>query len=210
VTRAALRPPPQDRVPVEFIGAARVLRDKIAAAHAVIEQRTETLIASFRPRDNFTPFPKRAMIERLLRRLRAQRSLARLRLVSSYKDGKLQLAELRAEPARVTLPRWGAAELSILISMRTLAIRPPAFAQMALPMAFVGIHALSRRFQRGEDRSDAAVLRDLEALGRSWRTAVEGTIEFAVPAPGGGRWIGAQHLLGEAPVLAVRTFVVSE
>jgi hypothetical protein len=184
-----------------------VLREKITSAHALAEEAAEKLIAPFRSRPGFTPMPQHKMLDRLLRRYRAQRSLARLRLISKFEDGKLQLIELRAEPSRVTLPGWDGAELAVTVTLRTLAIKPPAFSQTTLPMACVGLHALARRFQRGADRSERAVLRDLEALGRGWRAAVAGTVEFAVPAPGGGRWIGAQHLLGEVPVLAVRTFV---
>jgi hypothetical protein len=192
---------------MEFVGLARQLRTKVAEAHARYETAAEALITPFRPRPGFTPMPRRAMLERLLRRYRAQRSLSRLRLISKFEDGKFQIIELRAEPSRMTLPGWEDAELAVTVSLHALVIRPPAFSQLTLPLACVGLHALARRFQRGADRTDRTVLCDIEALGRGWRTAVQGTMEFEVPAPGGGRWIGAQHLLGEVPVLAVRTFI---
>jgi hypothetical protein len=86
-------------------------------------------------------------------------------------------------------------------------LQPPRFEERHLVLATVGLHALARRYERGEDLSDFSVLRDLAGFRRRWRRIVEAeTDEFEVPTSTGGRWIGATMVYEGDQVLAVRTF----
>jgi hypothetical protein len=74
-----------------------------------------------------------------------------------------------------------------------------------MPLAFVGLHALARRYERGAARDDLPVLRDLAPLGRSWGKAIQGGDDFAIEAPAGGRWVGAVMQAGGVPVSMAAT-----
>ena len=198
--------PPPGRVPVEFIGRARLLRDKIAAAHAGHEAAAEALISPFRPRPGWRPMPRRAMLDRLGRRWQRLPGLGRLRCVAKFAAGKLQIAEIRLAPSQIAMAAWGSeGELAVAILCRLIVVKPPSFSEVIVPFVHVGLHALARRLERSGDREDAAVLQDLGPLARSWRDTIGGD-EFEIPA-GSGKWIGAVMMAGETPVMVVRTYV---
>jgi hypothetical protein len=77
-------------------------------------------------------------------------------------------------------------------------------------IADVGLHALSRRFQRGWTADDRSVLIDLAPLGTGWARAIKAGPEFRIAAPlGQGSWLGTVSEVADRPlkVLLVRTFV---
>src|SRR5437764_14911833 len=111
--------------------------------------------------------PRQAHLAALHRRWRALPAFGRMRLTSKFDKGRLRITEMRVEPDRISLPGWDSGELALAIVLRMLTIRPPAFSQRMMPLAFIGLHALARRYERGAARDDAAVLRDLAPLGRS-------------------------------------------
>jgi hypothetical protein len=195
------------RVPVEWIGQARLLRSGVAASSTVIDAATEALIAPFRPRPGFTPMPQRRMLDRLARRWRALPNANRIRFSSKFEERKLVLLDVRVEPGRISLPGWSEGELALSLILRTTMLKPPAFFEVALPLAHVGLHAIARRFQRGIDRAAVAVLRDLAPLAQAWPATIDGGQEFEIPTGTGGRWIGAVMQAAEVPVLLVRTFI---
>ena len=140
---------------------------------------------------------------------RALPATGRLLLTAEFNpkpEPKLLIAEVRCVPTRLVLPDWDADELALSIWLRSIRIRPPECRETTTFLAVVGLHALARRFERGERRADAAVLRDLAPVGRGYPAAVAAGVEFAIPA-GTGRWIGAVMQASGAPVLAVRTFL---
>jgi hypothetical protein len=195
-----------DRVPVECVGQARLLRSRISASTSAADEATEALIVPFRPRPGFTPMPQRRMLDRLARRWRALPAGNRICVSSTFEAKKLTMLDVRVEPSRISLPGWADGELALALVLRTIMLKPPAFFEVTVPLAQVGLHAIGRRFERGVDRSAAAVLRDLAPLACAWPTTIEGGREFTVPVGAGGRWIGAV-MQAEAPVLVVRTFV---
>ncbi len=205
---AAPAPQPHSgaKVPVEFIGRARALRTAMAAADAEFEAAADRLLTPFRPRPGFSPVPRHAHLDRLARRWRALPTAGRLRRVVNSDPGDLQIAELRAAPFAMIFPGWDADELAITVVLRAVRIAPPDFAESTLNLTAIGLHALARRYQRGTDRRDAAVLADLP-LGRHFGAHVRRGGDFAIPPPRGGRWIGAVMETGGAPLLVVRTFV---
>jgi hypothetical protein len=198
-------------VPVEFVGLARRYRSKIAVAHSHAEPAAERLIEPYRPRSGFEPWPRLTMLERLSRRWRALPTGNRVPSASRYAAGKVEIADLWLTPARISLPTWADDELALCLTLRVIEIAPPDFSDTSLTVATVGLHALARRYERGVGRTDAAVLRDLLALGpgylSTFREEVEAGADFAIPLPCGGIWIGAATELDGNPLLGVRTFV---
>jgi hypothetical protein len=198
-------PPPTGRVPVEWIGRARALRKRIAAAHPNTEATTEALIFPLRPRPDFAPQYGPRMLHLAASRWRALPDLGRLRLVARLEAGKLDLAELRLVPSRIDAARWSEDEPALGVMLRTVAVAPPTFEEKALLIVGVGLHALARRYERGADRADRAVLADLLPIAVGYPALIRARGEFAVPVRGGGRWIGAVSA-GDAVAL-VRTFL---
>jgi len=135
-------------------------------------------------------------------------SLSRLSAAAGFVDGKLKLGETRCAASRLRFTAWGGSEPepAIAILMTAVFSQPPHFAYEQSLIADVGLHALARRYERGEGRDDDAVLRDLAVLAHGHAAAVAAGGEFQIPA-GGGRWIGSTTLVKDTLVLAVRTFV---
>jgi hypothetical protein len=154
--------------------------------------------------------PSHDHLARLARRWRALPPYGRLRSIVRPEPGKLQIAEMRAFPYRLTLPGWdqGEDELAVAVVLRIVVIRPPTtFIDNETIVAVAGLHALARRFERGAPRTDAAVMRDLTTCGAAWRDTVTAGGEFALPASA-GRWRGAVMATeAGAPLLAVRTYL---
>jgi hypothetical protein len=195
------------KVPVEFIGQARTLRGRIAAAHAAREAAAERMLAPFRPTERFTPYPRYRLLRVLAAAWRVLPDPGRLFLEADAHGGKLRITEIRAAPSRLILPGWEADEPALSLVLRDVRIEVPAYRETTATLAIVGLHALARRFERGSGRGDVAIMRALAPLGRAYPGAIKGGGEFAIEAAGGGRWIGAVMMQGTAPVLAVRTFV---
>jgi len=198
------RPASRTLVPFEYIGVARALRNKIVAAKAT--GAAAKLLAPFRPRPGFTPFPTHRRMYRLCQSWVDLPDAGRLSFVANLREGRLRVAELRVVPARIRFEGWDDDELALSLRSMAAICAPPAFTCAETLIADVGLHALARRFERGNDRNEATVLRDLSPLAHAHR-AVGG--KFAIPATSGGSWVGAVTTVAGQPVLAVRTFVSS-
>jgi hypothetical protein len=189
----------------EFAAAARALRQRLAAAATARRAAAEELLAPFRPRPGFTPFPSKEHLARLQHRWRALPAFGRLRLRIKQERATLELGELRAAPAAVHLPDWDgdAVEAAVAIEVFVLVIKPPLFWETTTTLASVGAHALARRYRRGFDNSETAVLRDLARLGAAAPAAIRAGGECDLPAG----WRGAVWRTANGPLVAVRTFL---
>jgi hypothetical protein len=76
-------------------------------------------------------------------------------------------------------------------------------------VASVSLHALARRYQRGFNTTDAAILSELRELALRHEEIVEAMGEFSLPGDGGS-WVGsvARTQVDDMwePTLTVRTF----
>jgi hypothetical protein len=189
-------------VPVEFIGRARALRRRVAAEHEAFEAAAERMVAPLRPRPGFRPVPRHVLMRALLTAFRRRLRAGRLALSAEFAGGGLTLTDLRLAPAGVSSDAWAEDEPAVAIVAYRLCIRPPAFSETGALVCTVGLHALARRYERGADRTDDAVIADLGCLARLLPDALRRGGEFDISAPG-GRWIGAVD--GASPI--VRTFV---
>ena len=75
----------------------------------------------------------------------------------------------------------------------------------------VSLHALARRFQRGFDTTDGAILSELRELALRHTSIIKASSDFSV-AFDGGCWVGevARTETFAAPVLAIRTFTPAD
>jgi hypothetical protein len=212
---AASRPEPtgcgrrSSAVPVEFIGKARMLRDRIARAYDAWSAAADQLTAPLRPSGGFTPVFTRQSIAVTAARWRNLPQWGRLRPVASTNDrDRLSLGELRLIPFRTVMEAWDADELSVAIAAVSVGMaRPSIFGLDLRLLAIVGLHALARRFERGADRRDLAVLRDLLPIIPAAPGILRAGGECEIAAADGGRWIGSRMGCDGRPVIGLRTFV---
>jgi hypothetical protein len=209
---AQQRPDPAvGRVPVEFVGRARLLRDRIAEPAIDWAVGSVDLLAPFAGA-NSSPMSRRTLLSRLPASWRALPDVGRLGL-GIHRGAPLTIFEARCIPYAVGRDGWSGDELSVAVVVRRVEVRlrpQPEVSDVAPIVAVVGLHGLARRYERGSDATDGAVLRDLAALTdrRRWRTGMrDSRSEFDVPVADGGCWRGAATMLDDKPVLAVRTFV---
>ncbi len=172
-------------VPAEFLGRARLLRDKISVAHQTWLDAAVDLTAPLMPRGNFTPTFTKQSLRVTRARWRDLPEWGRLGIAAVNGGDELKIAETRLAPFAVTMPEWANdAELCVAIQLCALEMVLPAhFTTKIRAIAVVGLHGLARRFERGIDRSDKSVLRDLSVFGKSWSEAVRSPDgEFAIRA----------------------------
>src|ERR1700722_6824050 len=98
-------------VPVEFIGLARSLRNRVVAARA--DGAADRLLKPFPPRPGFPPSPSHKLMHRLAWDWCALPDVGRLSHIANLKEGRLALAELRVVPARIRFPDWDDDELAL-------------------------------------------------------------------------------------------------
>jgi hypothetical protein len=204
---------PGPRVPPEFIGRARVLRDRLALPAATWAAGSRELLRPFAGPKNTNYLRRRTLLARLPDDWRRLPALGCLDLRFTTRARVLDIIETRAIPYRVHTEGWHDDELAIALLRRHVRVRgdrrPPAVDQASRIFAVIGMHALARRYARGFDCADASVLRDLGALAEraSWRTGIRGrAAELDVPVAD-GCWRGSAAKLDGLPVLSIRTYV---
>ena len=197
------------RVPFEFLGRARTLRAEIAAADtialAAAERVAAPLCARLRRRPDRDQRP--GMLIDAARGWRTTiPATGRLDLTIDLVGKRLRIDETRLGPARFRCDEWG--EVGLAISNWFLDVAPGHVRVDHLPLAYLSLHALARRIERG----GPAVADDLEQLGQFCAAPGEPGGMFQVPAAEGW-WVGAAADVdvggGETVrMLVVRTFLV--
>jgi hypothetical protein len=175
------------------VGRARVLRNRIIEPHKLFDEVAEKLIAPLRPRARFTPVPRHKVLQHIVTCWREYLNFGRLNLIAEFTGGKLDIVDLRVAPDEVTGAEWqgGDPEPALSVLLYALNIAPAVFKETEAVLAVVGLHALARRYERGTDRSDTAVLADLIPLARQAPELMKRDGKFEVVLPdGSGRWLG--------------------
>jgi hypothetical protein len=211
IATAARPPDPGSYVSAEWRGRARALRNRVAAAHAEWERAAMALTGPLCARDGFAPsFTKGSLRLLQARWTNLPQAWGRLRNpVSAIAGGTLSIAELRAVDFRAAMTAWNGDELSIAVALVSVTMTlPSSFSFSSKTLALIGLHALARRYGRGADRRDLAVVMDMLpiAIGAPAILRVGGDFEIAA---GDGRWIGQRMALDGQPIVAVRTYVAS-
>jgi hypothetical protein len=198
-------------LPAEFRGLARQFRATLAASDWLVARVIADIIRPLRSRAERHPVARRQM---LLGAVRQWRELmpeqGRLDLAVETGRNRLNLVELRASAGNLQLAQWqGGMEIAVVVQSIELAAAPGVLHVETKVLAAVGLHGLARRYQRGGNRSAAAIYADLMLLGRAHAELARAGGAFSVPTMG-GKWAGAVFRFqdGEAvaPVLAARTY----
>jgi hypothetical protein len=198
-------------VPVEFIGKARKLRNAIVDSYADYIAASEHLLLPFREsRSGRPPRTSQKHLIRLGQNWKRLPGKGRLRCLPAWLDGTVSIHDLRLAPATLNLKGWAPDETEpgLMLVLRSFALRPGEQLFEERPLAILGLHAIARRFERG-DRNEHQVIADTLPLGRAFPQQLRsGEVEFEIPAPSGGRWIGAMMQFAGRPILTVRTYIV--
>jgi hypothetical protein len=197
---------PPGRVPAEYVGRARALRQKISKASIGDADKTLRFIKPLAPRPGWPTPSTPDWLDIHALGYQAQKLPTRLAIVADVKNGRLKVGELRLRASRMRFPDWGQGnEPSIAILLKMVTSNP--FHAEESILADCGLHALARRIERGRPNDEAAVLRDMKALADGFRSALLKGGEFAVSTPSGGQWLGSMTLVNGKSMMAVRTFV---
>ena len=205
-------------MPAEFVGKARAFRSRIADADAVaiqiIQQTTQQLIE----RQRRHPVPRTDTLASIARAWRVQvPAFGRASQEITLERKSLSIVEVRTCPQHYRAATWkdDALEPGLIVVRVSLAIAPHEKLSLAMhTLAAISLHGLGRRYQRGADTSDAAIIADIRALAAAHERLVKlpEDTRFDVALPG-GRWLGtvldvrAAASGGVDRILSGRTFV---
>jgi len=209
-------------VPAEFTGKARVLHAAIAGE----DEPTGRLVAALadritdRIKQRRNPIPRADTLKAVAYAWRhTMPPRSRLALDISLERKSLRIHEMRLSSSEYRSAAWDDdnRERGLVIMAIELEAAPFHYQFTTSTLAHISQHAIARRLQRGRGGGEAAVLRDLRALGEAHPGLVDRPdgAEFVVPAGGGG-WRGAvqttRDRAAKAPgkLLLVRTFLADE
>lgn len=206
-------------VPRAFLGLARDLRRRLAAADALVPAALEAALLPLRTRLKRRPTLRADLLIDTERRWRTGLpAFGRLVLTAERRRGvPPYFCELRAQAGGFRIEDWdeepggGGFEPGVLLEM-ILAQPYPGVGGGGVDVrqttiVVVSLHALGRRFQRGTDCSEAAIFADLAALAPfAQKGALPPKARFALPAAEGW-WCGERVWVGDRLVLAVRTYL---
>jgi hypothetical protein len=198
----------QKRVPQQFIVKAAKLRDEIRASNSIYQTVSDQILAHFRPKPGFQPYPRRTQIAALSNAWWQLPAFGRLRLMRNLTKGCLRIVEARCIPVNARQPTWDAEEPGLMINLRTITVEPPIFAEQSMTLAVVGVHALARYFQRSFDGTDNGLFNDLAPVGFRYPDIIkEGRTEFHIETESGGTWAGQLVAGPENLILRIQTFL---
>ena len=204
------------RVPMEYIGRARLLREAVASEDQSSGEMMQSFVDRVMARYHRSKIPR---VDTLVGIARAWQhdvpARGRLAIETALDKRKKTLVvhELRLTASIYQPQHWGVAERGLIVDGITLEVRPFMCRLDISTLVHLGLHALGRRLQRGVDASEAAVLGDIRVLAQAHHTIAdrgEGA-DFSVPVLGGS-WRGSvervlDRRIGYDMALAVRTFI---
>jgi hypothetical protein len=209
MARTAPASVPPGVVPREFVGLARQLWQRVDAEARIVNPEQRRLIAmleALEPRRGFRQRKVVPTLRSVTAHWRHLPSFARLAFkVTSSAEG-FKLVEVRATPTRMHMQGWETDELAIGIRLVEIEFKRRVLDIKRRPLGDACLHALARRYQRGDNCSDNAVLADLLELACAFPERALAGGDFRVPA-GGGAWVGERVRYDGGPHLAARTYV---
>jgi hypothetical protein len=198
------------RVPAEFIGSARVFRNAVRKTDLEFDDVLALITKPLRARLRHHPKLRAEMLPDLARKYDQM-------IPPEFRIGKVTGAhhksEFAIEEQRICVSwfrsdGWEQQEIGVTIVRFTFSVHDGLLRERWRPVANVSMHALGRRLERGQDRSHAALERDLAVLVDTSEVPGE---RIATP---GGFWLGAMiTAMGEEgralPLRSIRTWVGS-
>jgi hypothetical protein len=212
-------PRPSVPLPAEFWGQARALWRKVQAEDVACCKRLDEIEAIFlarqRRRKNSLRPEQVVAIERLWSLMPAAYRVGMPRLRHPKKGLHIAEVRLTAHVAKCDLWAEGTTEHGLALSITSCNWdQRTGYRFDNQPLATFGLHALARRFQRGRDPSETAVLLDLAMLAKALMAeAQEHAGRYPVP---GGQWRGriaatdttsGDGTVTTHPSVAIRTFI---
>jgi len=215
-------------IPREFVGLARVFRNRVAAADGRIRAAMPAIIGPLRPRLHRTHRPQLSIRE-IDDALRAWQSVMDDGLML---DGRLRtyrrsfmVAQLRPTCDRITAAAWEDDETgqpAIALSWHVLQMRGRKAEFTVTPIVTMALHAMARRIERGDGCEDSNIIEDLAPLAA--HTAADRSTVAPPPAPPipaeipatrgrwAGRWVTARDAARrrDFKVFQVQTFLDDE
>ena len=128
-------------------------------------------------------------------------------MVEIKQRGKsLLIRELRASASVYRAENWYEVEHGLIINAFVLEAGPSVYQCKVFTLVHLSLHALARRFQRGADASETAVMDDLRTLGQAHHGLADRPdgSEIAVPVGHGGAWIGTVETLTDAALVRIK------
>jgi hypothetical protein len=195
---------------------ARRLRDAVAAEDRVVGELTGELTDRIRARKK--PIPRRETLTGVAdewRRRMPPRGQLAIEIDLNARRKSLRIREMRATTSVYRPEEWDVAEKGMIVGLTLLEVWPLHSKFDLYTLAHVGLHAIGRRFQRGVDTSEAAIMHDLHALALAHHRLADqpSGSEFRVSLDHGGVWRGSVELVHDPRVgydksLTVRTYLV--
>ena len=214
-------------VPREFVGLARAFRNRVAAADARVAAVVPGIVGQLRAHAHGMRNGKLSKLDMQVA-LRAWQT----GVTDSYMlDARLRterrrftVAELRATCDRMTAgAAWNGAEQdAVALSWHAIQLHDRLVDYLIRPVATMTLHALARRFERGDGREDSNVVQDLAPLAAyaaADKTAVAPPPTLPVTAEvrvSDGRWAGRWVVARDAArrrdfrIFQVQTFLDDE
>jgi hypothetical protein len=205
-------------IPMEFVGLARAFWRKVEAddkaCGKVLDQVEAVLTARLRKKPSLRPEHVIA-VERLWATMPSGFALSAP--VAAHPRKRLHLSQFRLTAHLSRCKDWAEDEIEHGVSLTVVTCETTKRGGYRInlePVVTVCLHALARRFQRGRDRSEAAVLTDLSELGRGFVEQEPGSGTICVP---GGQWRGGVsrtevsgqdgEVVSTSTALTIRTFI---
>jgi len=175
-------------VPAEHLGQARMFRQSVVVADHRVNVGLSTIAEPLRRRLARKPTLRS---DQVIDTSRAWAELVSdaftLGLRINPRKGSLSIIETRVCGGKWRSDGWDEPDWQSGISVIriTLMAEDGCLKTTVQPLANLLLHALARRFERGDGRTTGTVVRDLKALA----SGASGCA-IAIPVPSGGRWIG--------------------
>jgi hypothetical protein len=174
----------------EHLGLARLLLNKISAADDAFIAVIDAVVKRMEAR--LGKPPRYRDLTELERNWRAQMPTeGGIRAQIDRPKRGIRITETRLSTFKLKSPGWensGGGEPGISVITMWLEFAPTGFRHGLTNHAYASLHALGRRFSRGFDCSEVAVIADLAALADAAIDEKPGRL-FSVPRPD-GRWAG--------------------
>jgi hypothetical protein len=210
---AAVLPAKKQTVPPEFVGQARMFRNRIAANDDLVGPAVDAITTYAREILRRRPTYRPEHLKHLERAWRLTLpTMGRLAYGVDQNRGSLEVVETRVCSSIFHKGVWDSDsnEQSLTLILYSGRFTSGRIDIESIPVSTVSLHALARRFQRSFNSADEAVLRDLSLISLNAEDLLNSS-PFRQPA-GDGVWHG-QTITVSTPersanrILAIRTFI---
>ena len=155
----------RSRVPFEFVGRARVFRDRVLATNEPTLEAIKRIYQTLAVRARRSPLPRKELLRAATAAWKRDiPDFGRLDRQIDEKRNTSKLVEIRLGGGYVHYPGWLEAEKGIGIVVINLQCEPGRCELKSQIICLIGLHALGRWMQRTHDQNEINLLRDLAAL----------------------------------------------